>query len=415
MRQTRDIKKQLFNKKVLVTLALIIFVLIAFLKFREKSQAKKNNNLSPVLVETLSEDTLEGSNFLLSGIVKPKSRQTIHLDTKKGKVLETNIKEGDEVKKGQILFQYTSEEMAFELKKTELEFDNQQKVVNQKQEESGFKWSRYNERYQELETAKANLNAGAEEDLSVLEEEKKQKEDLLNQSLEEARLADTEVSNAQLELEQKKLALDTLRKQNEGNSVAADIDGRVVKIAENQLNSEVFDSKEAFIEIVDTSEYYIEGVVDEFRKDQLSLEQKTEVIDRTNEKNKWTGKICKIDELSSTDDKSQNETEENPNLSKYPYKVIMEKKDPLPELDKNVYVLVKPLAEVKEIYLPLEYVKEKNGKYSVWVVRNGKLTENEVSAEKIADLDALKILKGLSKKDKIVINSKENKEGMEVR
>lgn len=58
-------------------------------------------------------------------------------------------------------------------------------------------------------------------------------------------------------------------------------------------------NKETFMEITDTSSLYVNGQVDEFNKDQLAIDQPVKIIDRTDEKKVWSGKISKVGNLAA--------------------------------------------------------------------------------------------------------------------
>lgn len=408
----RGTKKKSNKKSVLLILSLVLFgfVTVIFVYVGSGTEKQAEEKLIPVKVSELSKDTKEGANFLLSGTIKPKRSSELFLDASKGKVLETLVKEGDNVTKGQELFRYVSPENEFEVNQAQLEVDNQAKILQQKQEESAFKWNRHTERQNELNAATQKYNQASEEEKESLKQDKDAKAEQVQQSLEEARLAETEVKNAALQVEKAQINVNSIKEKFGDSTIRSEIDGRILKIDQDQLNTPS-PSKDAFMQIIDDSALYVEGMVDEFRKDQLKLDQPVKIVDRSGSDQVWTGKVTKIDQLASSEDADKKE-EENPNLSKYPYRALLDSSDTKPALDKNVYLSAEPLENEEALFIPLDYLVKENGKYYVWVVKNSKISKTEVAAEEVASQRYARISSGLSADQEILLPQESLKEGM---
>lgn len=410
----RGTKKKSNKKSVLLILSLVLFgfVTVIFVYVGSGTEKQAEEKLIPVKVSELSKDTKEGANFLLSGTIKPKRSSELFLDASKGKVLETLVKEGDNVTKGQELFRYVSPENEFEVNQAQLEVDNQAKILQQKQEESAFKWNRHTERQNELNAATQKYNQAGEEEKESLKQDKDAKAEQVQQSLEEARLAETEVKNAALLVEKAQINVNSIKEKFGDSTIRSEIDGRILKIDQDQLNTPS-PSKDAFMQIIDDSALYVEGMVDEFRKDQLKLDQPVKIVDRSGSDQAWTGKVTKIDQLASSEDADKKE-EENPNLSKYPYRALLDQSDTKPALDKNVYLSAEPLENEEALFIPLDYLVKENGKYYVWVVKNSKISKTEVAAEEVANQKYARIPSGLSADQEILLPQESLKEGMSI-
>lgn len=410
----RGTKKKSNKKIVLLILSLALFglVTVIFVYVGSGTEKQAEGKLIPVKVSELSKDTKEGANFLLSGTIKPKRSSELFLDASKGKVLETLVKEGDNVTKGQELFRYVSPENEFEVNQAQLEVDNQAKILQQKQEDSAFKWNRHTERQNELNAATQKYNQAGEEEKESLKQDKDAKAEQVQQSLEEARLAETEVKNAALQVEKAQINVNSIKEKFGDSTIRSEIDGRILKIDQDQLNTPS-PSKDAFMQIIDDSALYVEGMVDEFRKEQLKLDQPVKIVDRSGADQAWTGKVTKIDQLASSEDADKKE-EENPNLSKYPYRALLDPSDTKPALDKNVYLSAEPLENEQALFIPIDYLVKENGKYYVWVVKNSKIGKTEVAAEEAANQKYARIQSGLTADQEILLPQESLKEGMTI-
>lgn len=367
--------------------------------------------IQPISVNELSQEAVDGANFLLTGVVKPKDKRSIAIDSKLGKVMETLVNEGDQVTAGQELFRYVNPENEFEVRKAQLAVENQEKTVNQKQEDANYRWTRYNEKNNELAKLQQKINQASGEEKTAYQQEKTALEEIVSQCLSDARLADSEVGNAQLELEAAQLELTAAGELYGQNTVTSEIDGTVMKIDQKQLNNGVSDNNEAFMEIVDRSSMYVEGKIDEFRKDQLQLEQEAAVIDRSDDTQSWLGKITKVGDLASGEDSSDQESDENPNLSKYPYRLLLNNEEAMPAIDRNMYVSVKPAVNEGELFLPADYLFKEKDQYYVWKVVKKKLRKSPVKIEENVLNGNAKIIEGLNGEDALVYPNESLKEG----
>lgn len=403
-------KLKSMKKKYWIILFLCIITGISWLLISNLSKEKtsKEAPLQSSLVKNLSQESMESSNFLLTGKVKPKNKRSIMLNKESGKVMETLVKKGDKVTAGQELFRYVNPQNEFEIKQAQLAVENQQKVVEQANEASARKWASYNKKNNELNQSK-HENSPEDGDKTSLEE-------MVNQALEEANLADVEIRNAKLALEKTELELEAADQMYGQNGVISEIDGTVTAIDEAQLNNgKSTEDNKAFMEIVDKSSLYVEGDIDEFNKNQLKLEQAVDVVDRSDDKKKWQGKVSQIGEESSDKEKSEESGEENPNLSKYPFKVLLDNQNEMPALDSNMFISVQPLKNKADIFLPLDYLVKGNKGYFVWGVADGKLKKMPVEVTENKDLGHAKINTGLTLEDEVVYPNNSLKEGMSIK
>lgn len=406
----------------LILSASIIFAIIGggvFYFTRNQSNADTvNQKLIPQTVKELSNGGQKGANFLLTGSVMPNQTSKLSLDGLKGTVSEVHVKVGDQVVKGQRLYTYQNPDGELALKEAQLTATNQANELEQKRADATLKWEQFNKRQADLDKLTIKYNQAGDEEKEMLKQEKSQLEMEVSQVKTEARSADSLIGNAEIELEKARLGVTNAEQKYGSNDVLAEFDGVVKKVDTNQMNKSVLEgNKETFMEITDTSSLYVEGEVDEFNKDQLAIDQPVNIIDRTDDKKIWTGKISQVGNLASEDsgDDEKNK-EENPNLSKYPYKVIFDPNDNPPPLGRHMFVEVLSNEEDEsKLRLPLDFVIQEGKDSYVWFVKNSKIEKRKLE---IGELDkenkTIEITKGLTEEDQIVYPYSTLKAGMEV-
>ncbi|MHC5375622.1 efflux RND transporter periplasmic adaptor subunit [Enterococcus sp. LJL120] len=405
-------KKIVKRKRLLFMILLsVIFVVIFYyygsnIKSSVSSAEIKDvhTTYEKISVKSLQKnDTYGESAVTLAGAITANSISKIKIDPSKGTVENLAVNEGDNVAKGQVLFNYKNVSMELELKEAEAVLTEKKQLLYSAEDTETLKWDMYN---------KASRTY-TEDQASELADLKMQ-----------ATIASNDIVNAKAAVDTAQITYQAAVENSEKNVVTASTDGQI-----KSLNKELLDksddekSSDNFIEIVDSSSLYVKGKISEFDRESASLEQPVEIIDRKNPENTWRGKVTKIGYLVAEDGKSDDtEEEENPNLSKYSYTVKLEETDNAPLLGSNVYVKLLSDSE-SQLTLPKDYVKEEktteNGqdskKYFVWKVINGKVKKQEITIdEDKSNGEKVVIISGISEEDNIIEASDEVKEGIEV-
>ncbi|MBC9788248.1 MULTISPECIES: efflux RND transporter periplasmic adaptor subunit [Carnobacterium] len=407
--------------KLISSVVIVLAIIAGSIFYFTRSQSNANSlsqKLIPQTVKELSGDGNKGSNFLLTGSVAPNQISKLTLDNSKGTVSEVHVKEGDSVVKGQKLYTYQNPDGELALKEAQLTVTNQANDLEQKRSDASLKWEQHNKKQADLDKLTTKYNQAGAEEKETLKQEKTQLETEVAQAKSDARTADSLIGTAEIELEKAQLGVTNAEKKYGSNDVLAEVDGVVKKVDTDQMNKSVAEgNKETFMEITDTSSLYVNGQVDEFNKDQLAIDQPVKIIDRTDEKKVWSGKISKVGNLaaeSGGDDEKKEE--ENPNLSKYPFKVIFDPTDTPPPLGRHMYVEVLPKGdEANKVKLPLDFVIQEGKESYVWLVKKGKIEKSKIEAgEPDKETNTVEITKGLTEEDQIVYPYSTLKAGMEV-
>lgn len=407
--------------KLIFSIAIVLLAIGGSIFYFNRNQSNANSidqKIIPQTVKELAGDGQKGANFLLTGSIAPNQTSKLTLDGSKGTVSEVHVKEGDQVVKGQKLYTYQNPDGELAIKEAQLTVTNQTNDLEQKRADASLKWEQYNKKQADFDKLTTKYNQAGAEEKEALKQEQAQLETEVSQAKSEARSADSLIGTAEIELEKARLTVTNAEQKNGSNDVLAEFDGVVKKVDTDQINKSVAEgNKETFMEITDTSSLYVNGQVDEFNKDQLAIDQPVKIIDRTDEQKVWSGKISKVGNLAAEDDSQEdNKQEENPNLSKYPYKVIFDPTDNPPPLGRHMYVEVLPKGEdADKLTLPLDFVIQEGKDSYVWFVKNGKIEKRKIeTGEPDKDSNTVEITKGLTEEDQIVYPYSTLKAGMEV-
>lgn len=389
------------RKKIILTTIITLVVLMGvggyFFFTRGKSTAIEEEKPIPLMVSDLSDEMSSGSE-LFAGVVKPKETQKIMLEPERGRVKEIFVKEGDEVKKGDKLFSYHNPEGQMLLKEKAIDLEMANITINQKSKE--------------VDSLRKQLSKAEAEEKGDIREQ-------LNQAEIDLKVANLDAQKARMihEEEQKKV---------NNNIVTAKVNGIVQKIDEEQQQKQQTDEETAsepsggtFMQIVNTEAAYIEGTVNELIKDGLKVGLEVNVASRKDPEQTWPGKITEIGKLPVEQSEEEmdmySEDPNNPNASKFPFKVGLKNHEGL-EFGYHVFIeLAKEGAKGEEVVLPIDYIVQEEEKPYVWKVKDEALVKQEVElgAEKEDDM-MIVVKKGLKADDYILFPEDSLKEGKKV-
>ena len=381
---------------------------------KKKEPTELNQSLIDVKTVQDIVDESQHSTLILSSKVVAKNSQKVKIDPSKGAVKEINVKEGDEVKPGQKLFEYVSDQQikAKEAGYTTLE---KEQMLQSAKTDSSLKWDSYNKKVAALNAAKAKVNQSSDESVKKeAEQEVKTLSDEVDQKYSEALTSDSAVSTATAELE-KSSEMEKLEDERlQYDYVNSEGAGKVTYL--NKELPSLSDEKkqsETFMEIIDQSELYATGEVNEFDKENVKLNQKVELIDRKDSTKRWHGTVTQIANLSTDSDGKKEE--ESPNVSKYPYKVLIDKGEKMPDLGTHLYVkLLSNSENIGKMMIPKSYLFDiKGNKASVW--KNNKNQAEQQSVEFVEkEKDMVEIKTGITMTDSLIKPSDKVTEGMRV-
>ena len=354
------------------------------------------------------------TSLVLSGEVVANNSSKVKIDPSKGEVKEVFVKNGDTVTQGQPLFSYVTSQ---ELTAQSAQYDAQAKAngITTAQTSASIKWETYNRKLASLNALRNKYNSSKDESLL---DQIKSAEDELAQALSDAKTADNEVTNAQIEAEKAQVTAQTESDRMKYDTVTADTAGTITSMNEDlPTQSKAKKEEETFIEIMDKSKTLIKGSVSEFDREKLSVGQRVDIVDRKDPKKRWSGTVTQVGTLTTANagnSNGGNKQQENPNQGKFPYTVELDQGGEMPLVGSHSYVnVVENAPEAGKVVVNKAYTFSKNGKTYVWKVEGKKVKMKEVKTKKVSDR-LVEITEGLTMKDTISTPREGMKDGMEV-
>ena len=354
------------------------------------------------------------TSLVLSGEVVANNSSKVKIDPSKGEVKEVFVKNGDTVTQGQPLFSYVTSQ---ELTAQSAQYDAQAKAngITAAQTSASIKWETYNRKLANLNTLKNKYNSSKDESLL---DQIKSAEDELAQALSDAKTADNEVTNAQIEAEKAQVTAQTESDRMKYDTVTADTAGTITSMNEDlPTQSKAKKEEETFIEIMDKSKTLVKGTVSEFDREKLSVGQRVDIVDRKDPKKRWSGTVTQVGTLTTANagnSNGGNKQQENPNQGKFPYTVELDQGGEMPLVGSHSYVnVVENAPEAGKVVVNKAYTFSKNGKTYVWKVEGKKVKMKEVKTKKVSDR-LVEITEGLTMNDTISTPREGMKDGMEV-
>lgn len=410
----RAIEKK--KKRMIWIACLVIFLVISigsYFFIKNKRAVANEQRVVPYSVTELNKENGESSSQMLTGTIEPKKVTKVLIDGDRGKVTQLHAKVGDNVKKGQKLFTYENPDGDFQMQEVSLSVTQLQQQFQQKETDITNKQNELYEKQTNLNNVIYKMGQVSEDEKESLKAEKQALSDSVTQLNSEVLALQSERATLSIEIEKAQYKQETTNKKFEQKEYLAETDGVVKTVDESLLNQTGEVNGKTIMEIVDSSEYYVSGSVDEFQKEKLTLKGKVTVKDRGDDTKIWSGTLVKIGELGEDSGGDSGGKDENPNLTKYPYRVQLDKADHYPAIGRHVFVQPQS-EEADKIKLPKEYVfSEKSSDY-VWKVVGEKIIKQKIIVESKATEDRWVIKEGLTKKDQIVPPMKGLKEQMEV-
>ena len=292
---------------------------------------------------------------------------------------ELLVKEGDDVKEGQALFSYDTEELQLNLDKKNLEAAQLQSTIETSQE-----------KIKTLERERAGLTGTAKLQYTV-----------------EIQSAQVDLMEAELKLKTKE---DEVKKAEEllnNATVVSPINGRVQKIDENG-STDSNGKPAAYITIQQSGSYRVKGVLGELQRGSLKEGDKVKLTSRSGSSDTWTGTVTLVDyenpsQGSDMDRYYGNSSDEMTTASRYPFYVALDSTDGL-MLGQHLYIELDYGTDVTPgVGVSASFVcYNEDGSAYVWAEKNGKLEKRNVTlGEYDAMTDVQKITEGLSVDDYI--------------
>jgi HlyD family secretion protein len=348
-----------------------------------------------------------------AGVVEP--QETVNVKIESGrKVKEVRVKTGEEVKKGQLLFEYDLSSIEDDLKQAQLDLDR-------------------------LKNEQISLT----EQISTLEAEKKKAkaEDQLSYTI-EIETNKMNLKKNEYSQKSKQSEIDKLQSATQNTEVRSEIDGVIQKIDTSKMTSDDGDSVDdssamdstsssdsssdssAFITILSTGAYRVKGKVNEQNRDSIVPGEAVIIRSRVDSSKTWKGTMGSIDVNNGTSDDSSNDmyfgmsstsSDDQTTSTSYPFYVELDSSENL-MLGQHVYI-ERDIGQDDQkdgLWLSDYYIldTDTNEPY-VWAANDkNRLEKRYVTLGKHDDdLGEYEIVDGLTKKDAIAFPTEALEEG----
>ncbi|MDO5785759.1 MAG: efflux RND transporter periplasmic adaptor subunit [Eubacteriales bacterium] len=333
-------------------------------------------------VSSILGSDISGNNRY-TGVVESSKTQKISKDSSK-KISEIRVKEGDMVKKGDVLFTYDKTTLQMSVDTASLEVEA---ISN--------KISSYQAQIKQLQ--KDKKSAPKSEQLSY------------SLQIQEAQL---NLSEEQYNLKAKQKELDNAKDGLNHVNVTAEVDGLVQSVQSDDSASD----NGAFITILETTVQQIKGTVSEMEVASLTEGEPVTVYSRLNDNKTWGGKISKISTEGTVDNSDQEYSGEDDSsasgASKYSFYVTLSSSDGL-MMGQHVYIEPGERPNNGALWLYADYIVKDGDKAYVWAAdKKNNLYKQEITLGRHnEENNTYEIVSGLKLEDYIAYPSDSLQEG----
>ena len=406
-------EKKKFSKKKLALIcgtAAVIVIAVVFFVIRNIGGTSEGKAYVESVREITGLGTAGGANNRYTGTVDAEKSWKITLQSDLS-VEKRYVNVGDQVKKGDKLFKYNTQELKLSKEKKELEQETLQNEITQLTKDIKSYQS-------DLKSASAS-----------------EKIQLQTQIL----TAQTTIKKNQYTIKSNKESIKLLEKNIKDATVKSKMKGLVKKVNASLETSSSDDSSDdgsdsgdgssddsSYMTILAVGNYRIKGTVSETNAWSLNEGDPVIVRSRVDNSQTWKGTISSIKTDATADDSTESSDEmayddssdgsTGETASKYNFYVKLDDDN---GLMMGQHVLVEPdngQDEKKDgMWLPAAYIKKSNGKYYVWLDSHNKLKLQEIKVgEYDENLDEYEVKSGLKTSDYIACDDSTLKEGMKV-
>ena len=391
--------------------AAVIVIAVVFFVIRNIGGTSEGKAYVESVREITGLGTAGGANNRYTGTVDAEKSWKITLQSDLS-VEKRYVNVGDQVKKGDKLFKYNTQELKLSKEKKELEQETLQNEITQLTKDIKSYQS-------DLKSASAS-----------------EKIQLQTQIL----TAQTTIKKDQYTIKSNKESIKLLEKNIKDATVKSKMNGLVKKVNASLETSSSDDSSDdgsdsgdgssddsSYMTILAVGNYRIKGTVSETNVWSLNEGDPVIVRSRVDNSQTWKGTISSIKTDTTADDTSDSssdysdgytddESSTGETASKYNFYV---KLDNDKDLMMGQHVLIEQdngQDEQKEgMWLPSAYIKKNNNKYYVWLDSHNKLKLHEIQVgEYDENLDEYEVKSGLKTSDYIACDDSTLKEGMKV-
>lgn len=327
------------------------------------------------------------------GEVEPQATLEVKLETDRT-VAECFVKEGDEVKVGQKLFEYDTQEEEDKLAQAEIEIDRCKAEIEITKEE--------------IEQYQKELNRASEDEKSVY----------TTQIL----TAENTIKRTEYEIKSQELEIEKMKETISNSVVTAEMAGIIQKISEPEDNSYSYYSSEndsAYITILALGDYRVKGSVNEQNLNQLYVGMPVIIYSRVDENQTWSGTVSEIktDKAEEDEESGYYYYGNSSATSSYAFYVELESSEGL-LLGQHVYMEenVGQNEQKDGLWLEDYYIIQDADQAYVWMANTSNVLEkHEITlGEYDEELQKYEITEGLDPEDYIAYPSETMEAGVPV-
>ena len=312
-----------------------------------------------------------------AGLVVSENVAQIQKDTDKT-VAELLVREGDDVKEGDVLFSYDMDELQLQLDKLKLE-----------KEQLAASIENYKEQIKDLEAARNRVAEANKLEYTV-------------------QIQSTQVDLKEAELNLKGKEAEIVRAEGilENVEVTAPVTGRVQSI--NEGGTDNYGNPVPYITIQQAGSYRIKGTLGELQRGGIMEGNRMTIVSRTDPDVTWAGTVTLVDyespsQGSDMDRYYGSNVDEMSSSSKYPFYVELDSTEGL-ILGQHIYMeLEREEAEVSGVSVGSAFIAyNEDGSTYVWAESRGRLEKRAVTLADYNPMqDTYQVLEGLTEEDYI--------------
>ena len=311
-----------------------------------------------------------------AGLVVSEHVAEIEKDREKT-IQELLVREGDDVKKGDPLFSYDTEQLQLTLEKQQLELEQLKASIEN-----------FKSQIKQLERERERVYGTAKLQYTV-----------------QIQSTQVDLKEAELNVKTKETEVEKSRELLENATVVSPVTGRIQSISENGTDNQ--GNPLPYITIQQAGSYRVKGMLGELQRGGVVEGSRMRILSRTNENQFWTGTVSLVDFENPTQDNGNNmygmSVDEMTTSSKYPFYIELESTEGL-LLGQHVYIeLDAEEMEMTGVPLSMSFVAyEEDGTPYVWAEHRGRLEKRKITLGDMDEMTGLiSVLEGLTAEDYI--------------
>ncbi|WP_077065753.1 efflux RND transporter periplasmic adaptor subunit [Metaclostridioides mangenotii] len=386
-------KRMTKKKKIYLSIVAGVVALLAIIISAVYVNLKKGNNDNAYTSYKIEKP----EPLLFKGFVTAEKVNSVFYDQSLGKVTEILVKDGQEIKSGDVILSYKNEEIQSEADAQENSLKKLSISVDSAKNELSNARAKVKDYKNKLSHSKNELG---NTDTSTLEGQQKKQElkATINQYEEQldaqnsvVTQSENTLSSAKLDYKDASKSVDSIRKKANKN-VTAEISG-IVSVNENGKT----DPTVPVIKII-SKNVVVEGIISEYDYDSIKLRQRVKVRP-VSQKGEIGGQIKQINQLPDTEiNVGDNQANSTGSLSNYKFLV---------ELDSPVQYgySVQIKLPIDELRIPKKALIKEGNKEYVYLYISGKVIKKPINTE--TKNEVIVVLDGLKEGDVIISNPNE--------